>query len=196
MNKNAPIAPGGVRFWIASSLRRAGKRDARSHLNHQSGTHTNVTRRLESRANLGQHEVNNWLAQVSESAVGGNLIIDIQRKSLLIKASELAARSSVTERAASQKASKLAEIADDIRVLDEQNALNTLTLQNLTAQAYFAWKSWSVRYENLARIYSDSMQRQISALRKGQPGLASSDENPPYREVSFRAPTGFEPEEF
>lgn len=196
MNKNSPIAPDGVGFWVAYSLRRLGKRDARAHLNHQSGTHTNVTRRLEARANLGQHDANNWLAQVTESAVGGNLVIDIQRKSLVARATEINGRSAQTERAASQKAAQLDEIADEIRVLDEQQALNSLTIENLTAQAFFAWKSWSVHYEHLARIYSDSMQRRISSLRKGRPGLASSDENPPYRDVAFRAPAGFEAEAF
>lgn len=177
---SAPIAP-----YRASALQRfrasrLGKSDAKNHKGIADGTLTQALNEIQTRAQLGQHEVNRWFANQAEPIIKGNSRIQIQLNQLEWDLENL--KSNFGDSGRERKFnSKVLESLNEKRVSQlSQLEMNKNSLEALYLQANEALGSWQRHYEALASIYVRALSKKLKR------DVRSADaEVPPFQNISI-----------
>jgi len=150
----APLAPQRVNWLLAISIARQGRRDAKKYVGLKDFTRTHALIVAQSKAQAGQHRVNQWLIQALEPLTSGNERILVQEEELQEQILHLKTQKASNGRETRALQKKAAELAERRGNLRSQRKANQASMDSLSLSAQEALDSWETLYNQMASLYS------------------------------------------
>jgi predicted S18 family serine protease len=150
----APLAPQRVNWFLALSISQQGRRDSKKYAGLKDFTRTHALIVAQSKAQAGQHRVNQWLILALDPLTSGNERILVQEEELqeqILSLKTQRASNGRETRALQKKAAELAERRGNLR---SQRKANQASMDSLNLSAQEALDSWETLYNQMASLYS------------------------------------------
>jgi len=150
----APLAPLNVGIILRFIISVQGRKDAKKYVGLNDFTRTHALIVAQSKAQAGQHRVNQWLIHALEPLTTGNERIavkeeEIQEKLLALNSQKV---SGGREHRALQK--RIQELSEVKANLKSQRKSNSAAMDSLNLAAQEALHSWETYYDQMASLYS------------------------------------------
>jgi hypothetical protein len=151
---NAPIAPLNVGVFLRISISRQGRKDSKKYVGLKDFTRTHALIVAQSRAQAGQHRVNQWLIHSLEPLTSGNERILVQEEELYDQIQAIKTQKPTNGREERARQKKAAEISEVRANLKSQRKSNAAAMDSLNLAAQEALNSWETYYDQMASLYS------------------------------------------
>jgi hypothetical protein len=183
----APIAPSRISLWQTVRLKSQGRRDAKKYLGLKDYTRTHALIVAQSKAQAGQHEVNQWLIKQIEPLQVGNSRLAVIIENLKDELSQVKARKEASPRLA--KANLLAAQKIQKQVSNEraQFKANKAAIVSLVLSGEEALNSWESLYAEMAGVYT-----RARAMKSKQDIAAVASEVPVFQTIEIARISDFE----
>lgn len=150
----APIAPLNVGLFLRVTVSLQGRKDSKKYVGLKDFTRTHALIVAQSKAQAGQHRVNQWLIHSLEPLTSGNERMLVQEEELQEKIQALKSQkpnNGREERALQKKAAEISEIRANLK---SQRMSNAAAMDSLNLAAQEALNSWETYYDQMASLYS------------------------------------------
>ena len=188
-NLTAPYDLGWLRTF---QLRAWGKRDAKTYPDHQSGSHTDISRQLENQYQQQQLKVASFLTAENEPLLDGIRAIEVRLESIRVRLQYLYAQKPTTEREKKQLASRVAE---ELEERDNQLIQRIANAESIKANIQLATQandSWANYFRQSVAVYQSAMQKAKAKRKQLQKPSAVSMALPVFSSLDLVVPEGFE----
>lgn len=171
-HKDAPLAPGRVKFRLRFRLKRQGRQDAKKYRSLQDFTRTHALISSESTSHAGQRAVNKWFIDNISPINTGNARILIHRQSAEQQILNLVAGlGTLSGRQLRRAETQIHNLEMELVNLKAQYRANISSGDAIESEAEQASDSWKSYFNNLAAIYTRARARKA----KGSPSSSSAE---------------------
>lgn len=150
----APIAPISLGLFQRLSISGQGRSDSTKYVGLKDFTRTHALIVAQSKAQAGQHRVNQWLIHSLEPLTSGNERILVQEEELSEQLQSLKSQRPQNGREERALQKRAAEISEQKANLKSQRKANIAAMDSLNLSAQEALNSWATYYDQMASLYS------------------------------------------